>query len=384
MQRLILILLNRFGIDIFCLIKNLTLMKTKLLLTFFLTLLSFGLNAQNASTYFPSSTGYKWYYSNTPLDSLNNPMTSLRTYQIDSFAAVTNYQGLVANRVLSKSGLLTIGQPTPYTDSLYYNFQGTNAWSYLNLLGLLDSVSILDSTLLAFIRSLDGWYNTYRFSQTVNTNYTFLSRDTTITISGTSYPIRVSSTGRRLNDQSVTTVNGTYLAKKFLISAILSYGITIPPFPTVYIPIVTRPDTVYIASDVWIIKDVIPSVNVDFTGLGFPVSFFIPGAVKELTNPTSSINVSGGLVPSSLSLGQNYPNPFNPSTKINFSVPFRSEIRMEVHNSLGSRVAILVNEDLEAGNYTVDFSGESLPSGVYYYTLTAGSFSEVKKMILLK
>ena len=355
--------------------------------TFFIlaiSFISFSLNAQNASTFFPSSTGYKWYYSNTPLDSLNNPIASLRTYQIDSFAAVTTYQGLPANRVLSKSGLLTIGQPTPYTDSLYYNFQGTNAWSYLNLLGLLDSVSILDSTLVAFIRSLDGWYNTYRFSQTVNTNYTFLSRDTTITISGTSYPIRVSSTGRRLNDQNVTTVNGTYLAKKFLISAILSYGITIPPFPTVYVPIVTRPDTVYIASDVWIIKDVIPSVNVDFTGIGFPVAFFIPGAVKELTNPQSLVTPMSGQVPSSFSLGQNYPNPFNPSTKINFSVPFRSEIRMEVHNSLGSRVATLVNEDLEEGNYTVDFSGKSLPSGVYYYTLSAGSFSEVKKMILLK
>jgi len=359
-------------------------MKTKILLTFFLALLSFGLNAQNASTYFPSSTGYKWYYSNTPLDSINNPMTSLRTYQIDSFSAVTNYQGLPANRVMSKSGLLSIGQPTPYTDTLYYNFQSTNASSYLNLLGLLDSLSILDSTLIEFIRSLDGWYSTYRFAQTVNTNYTILSRDTTIQIDSTSFPIRVSSTGRRLNDQSVNTVNGTYLAKKFIISFILSYGISIPPFPTVYVPVVTRPDTVYIASNLWIIKDIVPSVNVDLTGIGIPISFFIPGAVRELTNPASSISQSGGNVPESFSLGQNFPNPFNPSTKINFSVPFRSDIRMDVHNSLGNRVSTLVNEDLDEGNYTVNFSGESLPSGVYYYTLTAGNFSEVKKMILLK
>jgi hypothetical protein len=179
-------------------------------------------------------------------------------------------------------------------------------------------------------------------------------------------------------------VNGTYLAKKFLISAILSYGITVPPFPTVYLPIVTRPDTVYIASDVWIIKDVVPSVNVDFTGLGFPVAFFIPGAIKELTNPASSVYESGGQVPATYSLGQNYPNPFNPSTKINFSIPFRSEVRMDVHNSLGKQVATLVNEELQEGNYNVDFYRENLPSGIYYYTLSAGSFRAVKKMILVK
>lgn len=359
-------------------------MKTKIFLTFFLALLSFGLNAQNASTFFPSTTGYKWYYSNTPLDSLNNPISSLRTYQIDSFSAVTNYQGLPANRVMSKSGLLSIGQPTPYTDTLYYNFQGTNASSYLNFLGILDSLTILDSTLIEFIRSLDGWYSTYRFAQTVNTNYTILSRDTTIQIDSTNFPIRVSSTGRRLNDQSITTVNGTYLAKKFIISFIISYGISIPPFPTVYVPVVTRPDTVYIASDVWIVKDIVPSVNVDLTGIGIPISFFIPGAVRELTNPSSSISQSGGNVPGSFSLEQNFPNPFNPSTRINFSVPFRSAIRMEVYNNLGKIVATLVNEELNDGNYTVNFSGESLPSGVYYYTLTAGSVREVKKMLLLK
>ncbi len=359
-------------------------MITRLLSTLLLIFISQIVQAQNASTYFPPSTGYKWYYSNTPLDSLNNPIENLRTYQIDSFAAVTNYQGLTASKVLSKSGLLSIGQPSPYTDSLYYNFQGTNASSYINLLGLLDSLTILDSTLIAFLRSLDGWYETYRFAQTVNTNYTFLSRDTTITISGTQYPIRVSSTGRRLNDQNVTTVNGTYLAKKFIISAILSYGISIPPFPTVYVPIVTRPDTVYIASGIWIIRDVVPSVNVDLTGVGFPVAFFIPGAVKELSNPPVAIEPISGQTPVNFELGQNYPNPFNPTTRINFAIPERADVKLEIYNALGNKVSTLINEVVLPGNYSVDFSGEGLSSGIYYYILKAGDYRDVRNMMFVK
>ena len=383
MQRKILILLYDAGIDNFS-DKITNTMITRILTIVLLISVTQNVNAQNASTYFPASTGYKWYYSNTPLDSLNNPIENLKTYQVDSFAAVTNYQGLTASKVLSKAGLLTINQQSPFTDSLFYNFQGTNASSYLNLLSLLDSLAELDSTLIAFIRSLDGWYETYRFSQTVNTNYTFLSRDTTITVSGTSYPIRVTSTGRRFNDQNVSTVNGTFLSKKFLISSIISYGISIPPFPTVYIPIITRPDTVYIASGIWVVKDVVPSVSVDLTGLGFPLSFYIPGFLRELANPSASINPVEGQLAESYMLEQNYPNPFNPATKINFSIPERTDVKLEIYNSLGNKVTTLVNEVVLPGSYSVDFSGEGLSSGIYFYILKAGEFREVRKMTFLK
>ena len=90
-------------------------------------------------------------------------------------------------------------------------------------------------------------------------------------------------------------------------------------------------------------------------------------------------------------LMQNYPNPFNPTTKIKYTVPDAllpfgkgQWVRLEVYNILGNEVAALVNETKPAGEYEVEFDGSNLPSGVYYYRIQAGSFSQTKKLILLK
>lgn len=338
--------------------------------------------SQNASTFFPSSPGYKWYYKNTPLDSINNPLPELSTYQIDSFSTVENYQGLLSSTVLSKTGLLSINQNTPYLDTNHYNFQSTNGFYYLNLKSYINLIPFLDSiTVVNFLRSFEKWYNVYRFAQTVNTNYTIFSRDTTLTVDTLILPLRISMTGRRLNDQTVLTVNGNLLAKKFLITFNLSYGI-LPPF--IYIPVVTRPDTTYISADRWKIKDVIPSTNVDLTALGFPVAFSIPGNVTELTNGPTGISSESGTLPGSFELSQNFPNPFNPNTKINFAIPNTSMVKLLVYNSLGKEISALVGERLNAGSYSVNFNGENFSSGIYYYKLETENFREVKKMILLK
>jgi hypothetical protein len=87
-------------------------------------------------------------------------------------------------------------------------------------------------------------------------------------------------------------------------------------------------------------------------------------------------------------LEQNYPNPFNPSTSINYSIPVLGNVNLKVYNLLGSEVAVLVDEYKEAGNYSVEFSTEdlknSLGSGVYIYTLKSGSFTQTRKMVVLK
>ncbi|MCB0749781.1 MAG: T9SS type A sorting domain-containing protein [Ignavibacteriae bacterium] len=83
-------------------------------------------------------------------------------------------------------------------------------------------------------------------------------------------------------------------------------------------------------------------------------------------------------------LSQNYPNPFNPSTKINFSIPLNGLVKLTVYDMLGKEVKTLVNGNKSAGTYSVDFNASGLPSGVYFYKLTAGEFSEVRKMMLLK
>lgn len=84
-------------------------------------------------------------------------------------------------------------------------------------------------------------------------------------------------------------------------------------------------------------------------------------------------------------LSQNYPNPFNPSTTITFSIPKSEKVTMRIYNSLGQIVETVIDGDnLSAGKYRVDFSGENLTSGIYYYTIASGTFSETKKMLLIK
>ncbi|HRN27815.1 MAG TPA: T9SS type A sorting domain-containing protein [Ignavibacteriaceae bacterium] len=90
------------------------------------------------------------------------------------------------------------------------------------------------------------------------------------------------------------------------------------------------------------------------------------------------------LIPAIFELTQNYPNPFNPTTTISFSIPKEEFISLKVFNSLGEEVADLINDTKPAGNYSLEFSGSSLSSGIYFYKLQSGSYNQTKKMILLK
>lgn len=88
--------------------------------------------------------------------------------------------------------------------------------------------------------------------------------------------------------------------------------------------------------------------------------------------------------PLTYSVDQNYPNPFNPATVITYQVPEKSFVSLKVFNSLGEEVTVLVNENKPAGKYEVKFNGIGLTSGVYIYRFTAGLFTQVRKMILVK
>ena len=89
-------------------------------------------------------------------------------------------------------------------------------------------------------------------------------------------------------------------------------------------------------------------------------------------------------IPSKYSLSQNYPNPFNPTTRISFKVASYKVIKLQVFDILGKEVATLVHEKLAPGTYEATFDGSAYPSGVYFYKLTAGDFSETKKLTLIK
>ena len=94
--------------------------------------------------------------------------------------------------------------------------------------------------------------------------------------------------------------------------------------------------------------------------------------------------VDNSLLPKTTALMQNYPNPFNPSTTITFSVGMNSYTSLRVYDVLGREVATIVSEVMQAGNYSRQWNAEKLPSGVYFYRLQASSFTETKKLILLR
>ena len=89
-------------------------------------------------------------------------------------------------------------------------------------------------------------------------------------------------------------------------------------------------------------------------------------------------------VPEAYTLNQNYPNPFNPVTRITYSIPENAKVSLKVFNLLGQEVATLVNQDQARGNYVALFEANRVATGVYFYRLDAGKFTETKKMLLLK
>lgn len=113
----------------------------------------------------------------------------------------------------------------------------------------------------------------------------------------------------------------------------------------------------------------------------------IDGANKKLYfdrfSAVTAINTNNNN-PEKYSLSQNYPNPFNPNTKIDFSIPKNSLVTIKIYDVLGKEVAVLVNKDFIIGSYTVDFNANTLTSGVYFYKITAGDYTETKKLVLVK
>ena len=165
---------------------------------------------------------------------------------------------------------------------------------------------------------------------------------------------------------------------------------------------IDRADNVYISA--WSIQSVIkydinfsnaPSIlisglsnpadiNVNFNAdtLAIPNSGNNTVTFVFLDNPTSITGTPHQI--SDYKLSQNIPNPFNPETKILYSITVNTKVELRVFNILGEEVKTLVNEIKEPGEHTVRFNGGGLTTGIYYYKLTAGEFSEVRKMLLIK
>lgn len=88
--------------------------------------------------------------------------------------------------------------------------------------------------------------------------------------------------------------------------------------------------------------------------------------------------------PKDFSVWQNYPNPSNPRSKIDYEIPENGKVTIKLYNLIGQEVVTLVNEVKEAGYYTAEFDGSNFASGVYFYRMISGKFTDIKKMILVK
>lgn len=140
------------------------------------------------------------------------------------------------------------------------------------------------------------------------------------------------------------------------------------------------PDSTFLSTNPFILPVLINSSNTIY--LNCTTYLDIP--VKTQIGQKPFIVDADDKAPYKYSLGQNYPNPFNPVTTIEFSIPNSAKVELKVYDLLGREVSTLVNEFKQAGNYSVQLNALSLSSGVYFYKIVAGSFQEVRKMVLIK
>jgi predicted extracellular nuclease len=110
----------------------------------------------------------------------------------------------------------------------------------------------------------------------------------------------------------------------------------------------------------------------------------VPRKADDFVGFVTDVKENKNITPKSFKLSQNYPNPFNPSTVITYSIPNESSVSLKIYNMIGQEVKTLVEENKAPGTYNVNFNASNLSSGVYFYSLRAGNYYQVKKMMLIK
>ena len=126
----------------------------------------------------------------------------------------------------------------------------------------------------------------------------------------------------------------------------------------------------------------VSSLCIDHDGYLYAGTHF--GGLYKSTAAVTAVRESSGTIPHGFGLAQNYPNSFNPTTTIRYDIPKRSLVTLVVYDVLGRRVETLVDGEKQPGHYEVIFNASRLPSGVYFYRLQAGSFSETRKLAFVK
>ena len=198
--------------------------------------------------------------------------------------------------------------------------------------------------------------------------------------------------GRILDDDGTNGLPGTELFTQSITSPAVGFtNITVNPPVTIndggfYVVWTMEGETIALGEDI-----TTPVSNRSLEGFGTAFSPYRNGAtqdpmIRAQIHLPGSVGITpiSGNIPERYSLSQNYPNPFNPSTKINFAIPKNGFVKIAVYDILGRRVSNLINQNLNAGTYSIDFNGANLNSGIYFYRIEADGFVETKKMLLIK
>lgn len=175
--------------------------------------------------------------------------------------------------------------------------------------------------------------------------------------------IRISTGGNQTSDFAILVLNKGFGANSTVDTGWVQYQFKLSDF-------VTPGSNIYIAFR----EKVLDNFND-----GASVSL-------DLVQVTATTGVAEQLsgIPTAFQLEQNYPNPFNPSTTIRFSLPTAAEVSLKVFNMLGQEVATVAEGQHAPGTYTARWDASGMPSGLYFYKLQAGSYSDVKRLVLLK
>lgn len=373
-----------------------------------LTLRQMWLNGQWQNTELDSSTYdangnmlvhlYKYWSQGAWQDSL----LSSRTYDANGHM-LTNIGWVLINNQWTNSwrgtyNYDTNGNEITFWDEMWSNGQWINMdkWTYT-----------YDTTghMLTYLSQVwyQQWENSSLATYTYDANGYMISNLVQTWANGqwTNYTIHTytyDANGKMLTDWLKGWTNGswmngslyiyTYNTNGNMVNEVIQYwlnGLWTNFYQTIYTydsngNIITGNNTTWTGST-WVPSDntfVIPFIGGDYSFTGYSIN------IAYILINTTDVSPDLNSIVRDYSLSQNYPNPFNPSTTISYHLPKFSQVILKIYDLLGKEVKKLVDEQQNAGNYSVIFSASNLPSGIYFYQIQAGNFIQTRKLVLLK
>jgi photosystem II stability/assembly factor-like uncharacterized protein len=340
-----------------------------------------------------ASTGWAFMKGNVNDSSFVIKTTNSGSSWIKNFVDTGSFQNDLA-------GLQFTGANTGYlanSHGLRKSVNGGSGWTYLN-----SGVTL--PTCLSFINESTGWVAGYQTTlfKTTDSGQNWLQQFNSQPSTNSRAVVFMNSlTGFYATDYAVyrTSNGGSDWFESFNVGNIYPRSVSFINANTGWVLALTADTSfrnIILRTDnsgvTWGIHELIlPSKRfnrVYFTSQNTGWLLGDSGYIYKTTNGGFPIGIQliSNEIPQDFLLSQNYPNPFNPSTIIRFDVSGTSSAKTSliVYDLLGQEVATLVNENLRPGEYDVQFDGTNNPSGIYYYKLTAGNFTETKKMVLVK